>query len=70
MGLICEFAVRVRDQPIANGERGRIGKLLKAHQPGVVLYGIAQTMDWANEPEKWLNYATRVIEKTEKAGVP
>lgn len=75
MGLVCDYAAAVNGEKVPAGHRARIGRLLKAHLPEHVLYGVAQSMDWgaglkgehANDPDAWLNYVTAVVTKREAA---
>lgn len=75
MGLVCDYAAAVNGEKVPSGHRARIGRLLKAHLPEHVLYGVAQSMDWgagltgehAKDPDAWLNYVTAVVTKREAA---
>lgn len=74
MGLVCEYAERVNGEKLPSAHRQRVGRMLKAHLPDRVLYGVAEAMDWSglkpehvDNPDAWMNYATTVVKKLEAA---
>lgn len=76
MGLVCEFWQRTRGEVLTQSERSRVGKLLKGHQPTIVLRAVSESVDWgagdseeyADDEKASVNYVTRVVQELEKQG--